>query len=101
MGDVIPISKQGKFNLGPGTAPSNSTANPSNKYVRPREVNTCWACGTHKPIPGEKYCIACVKSGRDNPMIECMYFEECNTMTRRRYKGQQYFICPKHKETQP
>ena len=99
MSNVVPINRQGRFNLGPGTAPSPSNAKPDNKYVRPRETNVCWACGTKKPIRGEKYCVACVKAGRDNPMIECMYFDECRTMAKRRYKGQQYFICPRHKET--
>lgn len=84
-------------------APRASTPNPdqANPYVPPSEVNVCWACGTHKPIAGKKYCIGCVKAGHDNPLIECMYFEECHTMAHRRVKGQQYFICPRHKEKRP
>ncbi len=101
MGDIVPISKQGRFNLGPGTAPRPSTPNPPSRYVKPRDANICSACGTKKPIPGEKYCISCVKSGLDTPFIECLYFNDCGTVGKRRYKGQQYFLCPKHKEKKP
>lgn len=101
MGNVVPINKQGRFNLGPGTAPSTSTPNPQqkNRYVRPRDTEVCSACGTKKPIPGEKYCVSCVQAGLDTPIIECIYYEDCHTTTKRRHKGQHYFICPKHKET--
>ena len=97
--NVIPISKQGRFNLGPGTAPQPAQpAATANRYVRPRQVNMCSACGARKPIPGEQYCKECVLAGRDNPFVECRE-PGCNTVAKRRFKGQQFFICNRHKET--
>lgn len=95
--NVLPLHKQGRFNLGPGTAPQPATATTANRYARPRTVNVCPACGNRKPIPGEKYCKECVLAGRDNPFVECRE-PGCTTVAKRRYKGQQFFICIDHRE---
>ena len=83
-----------------------STANPweqitaSGPFVRPREIDVCWSCGTYRAKDGKDYCWRCIKAGMDNPFIQCMYFEECSTVAKRRHRGQQYFICKRHKEKQ-
>ena len=111
MGEVIDLNsqralpgltqaKQATISPQPAKESRASTANPplvSNPWVPPRKVNMCWACGTHPPRKNSDYCWRCIKAGRNDPWIECTYYEECHTVDRRRWRGQQYFICTRHK----
>lgn len=90
MGDVIrfpgpqrslPIQGQ------PKTAPRPREKKPS---YQPTTV--CWACGVNKSERGRDYCVACTIHGLDTPLVPCSG-DECNTVARRRWRGQQSFIC--------
>lgn len=96
MGDVIrfpgpqralPIQGQPKY----------PTPRPRQSKPQPKPVQVCWACGTHKSEPGRDYCTGCTIKGLDTPLVPCTA-DGCNTVGRRRWRGQTHFTCPSHRQ---
>lgn len=95
------------------TTPSAAGSTTKNHYLEPDlepsglalvstspgdgRVVICQACGNKKPILRGRYCSACTAAGLDSPIINCS-IEGCDVVGRRRFPGQQYMLCPDHKQ---
>lgn len=103
MGDVIQFpspelplglkSKKQPIPVAPAVpTPAVQAPNP---YVRPARSASCFACGQHRRANGSRYCTHCTSAGLDSPIINCRH-EDCTTVAKRQFVGQQWFWCPKH-----
>lgn len=97
MGDVIQFP--GAQRALPGlTAPAPAQ---TVRTVQAPPARVCWHCAGARGIPkrGEKFCTPCQLRGEDSPLVPCRH-DQCNTVAKRRWPGQQFFDCGRHGQVQ-
>lgn len=95
MGDVIQFPGAQRALPGmPATPPAPATLATTKAPAR-----ICWNCANTRgtPVRGERFCTKCQIRGEDTPLISCRH-DGCNTVTKRRRPGQQFFDCPQHQD---